>query len=77
MDFFSFQKSYAKILSKDLLYNIDTEGVRYFLFQAWGVVTVAHHEGQKRGRPIFSQFQGNICQEPLKLFYQKLYFIVL
>ena len=51
VDFFSFQKSYAKLLSKNFLYDIDTESFRFFLFQTWGVVAVA-------------LFQGDISQEP-------------
>ena len=55
--FFSFRKSYAKLLSKDFLHNIDTKSFSYFLFQTWDVVAVA-------------LFQGTISQEPLKSFYQ-------
>ena len=58
MEFFFYQKSYAKLLSKDFLYNIDNESFRYFLFQTWGVVAVA-------------LFQGNISQEPLKFILPK------
>ena len=28
---------------KDFLHNIGIEGFKSFLFQAWGVVVVAHH----------------------------------
>ena len=45
VEFFSFQKSYAELLSKDYLYNIDTGSFRYFLFQTWGVVAVALFQG--------------------------------
>ena len=30
--------------------------------------------GQNRGKPNFPRFQGNVFQEPLKLFYQKIVF---
>ena len=66
--FFCFQKLSAKVLSKDLAYNIDTEILKAFQFQAWGVVLLFTMPGLNRGKPKFSGFHGNIPQEHFKLF---------
>ena len=57
-----------KVLSKDLAYNIDTESLKAFQFQAWGVVLLFTIPGQNRGKPKFSGFHRNIPQEHFKLF---------
>ena len=66
-----FQKLSAKVLSKDLAYNIDTESLRAFQFQAWGVVLLFTMPGQNNGKSKFTGFHGNIPQEHLKLFNTK------
>ena len=69
--FFLFQKLSAKVLSKDLAYNIDTESLRAFQFQAWDAVVLFTMPGQNRGKPKFPGFHGNIPQEHFKLFNTK------
>ena len=47
-----------KILSSDFLYSIDSESFRYFLFQEWDDVAVAHQARPKKEvNQIFLNFK--------------------
>ena len=61
-------------MSNDLAYNIDTESLGAFQFQACNVVLLFTMLGQNRGKPKFSGFHGNIPQERFKYLIPKIAF---